>query len=310
MKKVIPLIFILAIFATGCSTVDTAPDQVALHYKGGAFSDQQFNACVPNGTRQFNGPGDIHIVFPTNQRSYDASGAEGAERGPFTVVSDDSAELSVPVSVTFTLKSDCETLRRFHETVANKYGAALNSDGTPTPGWNNMLHFIIGKPLDVTLDRISQGYDWRQIWNDEKVRVEYEQEINRALPGLVAERTGDEQFFDGFSALVQKPDPVDPALKAAIIEEQSTVADARAKEAAARAQKAVVEAEAAAAVAKAEAEVAVSRATAEARKAEIAPYGSPDAYNKSRAVENGINPWQPTIIYGVPQNQPQGPEGK
>jgi hypothetical protein len=309
VRKFLPLLIALALLGTvACSSVKTQADMVGLHYGGGPIENPSFKGCVEPGQKEYNGPGDIHFLFPTNQRSYDATGAAGSERGPFTVVSDDSAELNVPVSVTFTLKSDCETLQKFHEIVANKYGASLNEDGTAKAGWVNMLHFIIGKPLDVTLDRISQGYDWREIWNDESVRIEYQNAINEELPGLVQERTGDVQFFEDFTALVQKPDPVDDGLKAAIVAEQKAVAEARAQETAAGAQEAVARAEAEVEKAKAEGRIAAARADAESKRLQIEPWGDPETFAKAQASVNGVNPWQPTILYGAPVPAPQSSE--
>ena len=46
------------------STTSTGPDQVALHYKGGAFSSKTFADCIAPSNRVFDGPGDSHFAYP------------------------------------------------------------------------------------------------------------------------------------------------------------------------------------------------------------------------------------------------------
>ena len=280
----LPLALLAILTTTSCSQYNTQSDQIALEYNGHNIipADKKFLACHEGGKQGFTGSGNDFIYLPTNQRSYDATGADGAERGAFTVVSDDNAELRVPISVTFYLKSDCDTLREFYETVGRKYGVGMDGNST-NAGWNRMLNFVIQPPLDVTLDRVAQKYDWRKIWNDEEVRVEFEQAIKESLPGQVKVRTNGQEFFERFEVLVQKPDPVDEGLKQAIVAEQTGVAKANAALAEAGAQQAA-----------AEAQVAVAKAQAEARQAEIAGFGSADDYNKNKAVDKGLNPWQPS----------------
>lgn len=276
---------------TSCTSVSTATDQVALEYNGYNVipADQSFEACHEGGKQSYSGPGNDFVYFPVNQRSFDATGSASSERGPFTVVSDDNAELRVPVSVTFNLKGDCRSLKEFYEKIGRKYDAGM-TDGRTNQGWRNMLDFVIGQPLDVTLDRVAQQYDWRKIWNDEAVRVEFERAVRDSLPAQVKNRAGGD-YFENFAVLVQKPDPVSEDLKNAIVAEQSGVAKANA-----------AEAEAVAQVRAAEAQVAVAEAQARARQAEIAGYGSAEAYNEARMIEKGLNPRQPT--YGSAIVQP------
>ena len=46
------------------STASTGPDQVSLHYKGGAFTSKRFSDCIAPSTRVFDGPGDGHFAYP------------------------------------------------------------------------------------------------------------------------------------------------------------------------------------------------------------------------------------------------------
>jgi len=273
---------ILLLTVTGCSSVSTASDQVALHYEGGAVSSKKFAGCVPASKKDYAGPGDTFYSYPTNQRIFDATGGEDSDGNVITVVSKDNVELAVPISVNFTLKTDCEILREFHQTIGNRYQAYMDGDKT-SEGWNKMLRLVIQQPLDTTLDRIAQNYNWRDLYNKPEVKTAIEKQVNEQLSAIVSRQTNGKEFFDNFSALVQKPTPTNQALKDNIAAEQNNVASAQAAEAKARADKAA-----------AEAQVAVARAQAESRKAEIAGYGTAEEYNKAKAIEKGLNPYQPS----------------
>src|SRR5690606_1425917 len=139
------------------------------------------------------------------------------------------AELKVPVTVTFDLTTDCDRLMEFHREFGTKYQGWLNDDGTISDGWVNLLRYVIGQPLENTLVSIAQKYEWRQIWNDEAVRIEFQNALQDTLPKASKERTNGTEYFTNFRVTVMKPDPVDEGLKAAITREQQAVAEARAK---------------------------------------------------------------------------------
>lgn len=291
----------LVIFVTGCSTADTSSTQKALHFKGGAFSSQSFEGCVNPSTKDFNGPGDRHYVYPVDLRSYDATGRDGSETTPIEVISKEGERVTIPVTVAFYLKDDCETLLDFHNTIGAKYSAFNNDEGKVSGGWDKMLHFAVGGPLNVTLDRISSDEEWLALYTDETLRAKLEQDVAKTIPSLIAQKTGGKQFFDEFVVTVEKPDLVNTALKDAISSkqtsrEQGLAAEAKAvAEGKARVAEANAARDAALSAAQAKtAEVQVARAEAAKRAAEIAGYGSVDEYNKAKAIERGINPYQPT----------------
>ena len=265
----------------------------ALHYEGGAVSAKKFKNCLDPSNRSGFDPGDAYYGYPVRQVSYDATGGESSESEPFRVVSDDNAELYVPATVTFRLKTDCETLRQMHETIGARYSAYFDANGTTADenaGWVAMLDFVIGKPLDATLDRVAQEYEWREMWSRPEAKAAMEQEANEQIQALVSRQAGGE-FFEDFSILLQKPDPVSEALKNAIADEQSKVAQAQAQEAQARADKA-----------RAEAQLAVSEAEAAKQRATIEGYmlkgmsreRAMQAYLQEQAIRAGLNPFQPT----------------
>jgi hypothetical protein len=270
---------VAALALSGCSNVSTGSDQTALHYKAGPLSSTKFANCVPASERNIDGPADKHFTYPTSQRTYDATGGKGAESGPFTVVSKDNAEMRVPVTVTFTLKADCETLRKFHERLGNRYAAY--DDGA---GWAEMLNFVIGKPLDTALDRTAQGFNWRDLWNNPATKTELEKAVDGALATLVERQAGG-VFFDIGEVLIQKPEPTNGALKDAVATEQAAVAQANSAKAKADADRVA-----------AEAQIAVAKARGAALAAEKAALG--EDWIKKYAIDNKITPWPSPVVAG------------
>jgi SPFH domain / Band 7 family len=280
---------------TGCGThsISTAPDQVGLHYLGGAFSNKSYDSYVPASTKKWFGPGDQEYLYPNNQRSYDATGGPGSESKPIISVSRDQAEMSVPVSVTFRLRTDQKSLRAFHENIGNRYRAYMHDDET-TAGWREMLAFYIGQPLNVSLDREVQGANWRDLYSKPGARTTLQTKLDSELPDLVRQKLqGD--YFDDFQVLVQQPTPTNAELKQAIAQQQAAVAAAQSAQAQAEAQRLA-----------ARAQVAVQQQQALKTKADISAYGSVDEYNKAQAILKGINPYQPTYVVGggLPQPAP------
>lgn len=269
----------------GCSSVSTEPDQVALQYEGGSFSDKKYASFVDSSKKEWFGPGDKTYVYPKGQRSYDATGGEGSERGPFTSPSKDSVELATPISVTFELKTDPGTLRSFHELIGIKYQAYAETDsGDTSKGWTNMLNFYMGQSLDTTVDRVLAGFPWRTAYNDPAVRVQIEAEVLKALPALVKSKMqGD--YFQSYAVQVLRPYPTNEELKNNIAAAQNQVAQAEAAKAKADAD-----------LATANAQIAVQKAEASKKAADISAYGSVAEYNKAQAIAKGINPYQPTYV--------------
>ena len=113
------------------STASTGPDQVSLHYKGGAFTSKRFSDCIPPSNRVFDGPGDGHFAYPASQSNFVFDAATG-DGGPITFVTKDGIEMTVEGVANFVLNTDCGRdhrgttypggpLQRFHELIGNRY---------------------------------------------------------------------------------------------------------------------------------------------------------------------------------------------
>lgn len=234
-------------------------------------------------------------TYPARQISWDATGDQGSERGPYVVVSNAKApaDMKVPVVVTFDLTTDCEKLKKFHADFGTKYSGWVN-DGDQ--GWIELLNYVVGQPLQDTLNAVAQKYTWQQIWNDEAVRAEFREALAKNLPTASARRTDGVDFFTNFQVTVLKPTPVNEALKKTIEDQQANIQAAQAAEAkgVADANAARAKAEADKITAEAETELAQQRALQQ--QAEVAGYPNIDAYLRARAIDAGQNPFQPTIV--------------
>lgn len=290
MKRLTLIILIVVLGAalialSGCSSVSTGPDQVALHYEGGSFSSKKFHNCVDTSTRDYDGPGDQHYSYPASQRNFVFAGSGEVDGQSIQFVTRDGIEMKVDGVANFLLDTNCQVLRQFHELIGNRYSAYMDGDNT-SDGWRRMLNVYIYRPLDTSIDRAAQGYTYQELYLDPAKKAAWEQDVLDQLPGLVDRQTdGEVGFFRNFAITLQKPEPPG-SIKRALVEQQAQVAKANARKAQADAE-----------VAQAQAETTVAQERAKQRQAEIAGYGGIEAYLKAQAIAKGINPYQPT--YGA-----------
>lgn len=212
MRKTITVLAgagLIALAATGCSTVNTAPDQVALHYSGGSFSSQTFKECVNPGVRAVNGPSDKHYYYPQGQRTFKFSTDDGSDSGALTASTKDSQELVVKGTVTFTLNTDCARLRKFHEQIGRKYTAYTEDSGAePSAGWDRMIGVYIKDVLDRAVDNEALKYGWLELYNSTESKARWEHDVLGAFPALVKSLAGDD-YFTINAVVLQKPDIAD-----------------------------------------------------------------------------------------------------
>jgi len=301
VKKILVATCAVAVLATGCATASNPADLKSVHYSGGSFSAKKFKDCLDPSDRSGYDPGDKFYAYPVRQIVYNAAQDKGSERGRFTVVSKDNAELFVPVQLTFRLDTDCDTLRKFHEAIGSRYKAFIEGgDKTSADypsGWVDLLNDVIGKPLDQVLDRVAQQYPWRDVWNNPTVKAEMESTVSENIEELVNRQAGGD-FFKDFTVLLSKPDPKNPALVEAIAQEQAGIAQANADRAKAEADAATQKAKAEADLATAKAQKALSAAEAANKQAEIRGYGGVENFLRHELIEKGGNPYQPQYLYG------------
>ena len=184
MKRIIAGIIaavFMAITVGACSSVSTEPDEVALHYKDGPFSSKKFANCVDASKRNVDGPGDAHYIYPKGQRTFSFTGKEGSESDPIAVTTG-SQEVDIAGFVTFTLNTDCDTLKDFHEKVGMKYKAYKGGGG-----WDDFLNDYIYVPLNATLNEAAAAIDtpkgqtvdqnWYLLYTDADAQHQFEQYV-------------------------------------------------------------------------------------------------------------------------------------
>ncbi len=196
---------------TGCSQASTEPDEQALHYKGGAFSSSKFDNCIGTSTRNFDGPGDAHYIYPAGQRTFSFTGAKGSESAPLEVTTHDSQQLAVPGFVTFTLTGDCDSLRSFHERIGKKYGA-YKDGGRDGQGWNEFLLDYIDVPLQAAMNEASLNFDWQTLYSDSAAQSEFEANVKADLPEQVATALGNKDYITINAVQIGKPLPAQALL--------------------------------------------------------------------------------------------------
>lgn len=239
MKRIIKglsaIIFAIAmVFGLGaCTTVNTAPDAVALHYSGGAFQSQEFVSCVPASTRQINGPGEHYYYYPIGQRTYSFTGTDnGGDTNPIRTNTQDSQQVTVSGFVTFELnveftevdgKMDCPQLREFHERIGYKSKAYF--EGNPDMGelgveggekdrqfsdnkeWRDFLNQYLKTPLDMVMDDQGQQHGWRELFQDQGAQTEFKDGVAKDLPVAVNTALGSSEFFTVKNVTLSTPLP-------------------------------------------------------------------------------------------------------
>lgn len=275
------------------STASTGPDQVALHYKGGAFTSKRFSDCIAPSNRVFDGPGDGHFAYPASQTNFVFDNGNG-DGGPITFVTKDGIEMTVEGVANFLLNTSClpitigdttyegGALQLFHELIGNRYAAYMTEDGFRSDGWRQMLAIYIARPLDTAIDRAGQGYTYAELYTDPSKKAAWEQSVLQQLPDLVDRQIdGDTKFFLNFAITLQKPEPPQ-SIKDELVKQQAAVAAAKAAQAEAEAREAA-----------ALAQVEVEKAEALKIQARVEVLGQL-GFLQQYAIDNGLNPFQPS----------------
>jgi hypothetical protein len=296
LKKTLLVVPLSLALLAGCSTTATDSGQKALHYKGGATQAESFESCVGPGERVVDGSGDKHYKYPLNQRKYVYDDTDGADRGTIEITTKDGIPMTVSGITNFVLNTDCEkvkvgdktykggVLQVFHEFLG-KPREAYFDDNSEGPGWGPILDDYIGRQLQILANTVvqSNGWTYDQLFNDAGIREEWQKEVEERLPAAVNRNMEtDLEFFKNYVVSFDQPQPPQN-IKNALLNRQRALAEAE-----------TAEAKADAAVLTAKAKEAQAKAEAATRKAEIEGYGSVDAYLKAKAIQKGINPWQPS----------------
>jgi hypothetical protein len=309
-SKMMPVIGFLAVAVVGCSQVNPGTQAI----EKDSFGAPDLGNCVVGPANPGTMTVDL-IRFPSRQITWDATGDTDAERGPYAALSKPKspdllpgqqpdanfstgqAEMAIPVTLTFDLTQNCEALKEFYAKYATKDNGWLDDDGNSTDGWIKLLNYTISQPAQQAIIRITQKYPWQKVWNDEAVRVEYQQQLTADLQKEAATRTGGKEYFSNFLVTVGKPYPTDEALRNAVAAQQSSQAEANASQTKATADANARKAAAQANTDAANAEVAAKVAEANKLRAAIAGWPDVESYLRDECIRTaGCTMYGPSPI--------------
>ncbi len=222
MKRILAVLAsaLAVLVMAGCSHVDTGPDEIGLHYKGGTGQDQKFDSCVPVSKNQYDGPGDKHYIYPVGQRTFSFNDDQnGAESAPISIVSSDLVEMTVEGLTTFNFTNDCAKIQKFHEQIGNKYRKQYGEEDNKW--WNAILNDYVKQSLDKAMDASAKGITFRDLYANPDAKKAWEDSVARLTPQFINAQAGDTYFSD-FRFNLQVPQP--PAsIKAGFTDRQAAV---------------------------------------------------------------------------------------
>lgn len=152
----------IALAACGSTSADT----VGLHYNGGPFEGESFEALIePGSGNQLLGPSDNLIRIPTNKRDYTfcasvrpEPGERGCDDAPITVTALGGANIAFSGGLSFVINTATEdSVREFYEQLCRKFDCA-GEGGLNDDGWAELLRVNVRGPLEDTLQEVVRGY--------------------------------------------------------------------------------------------------------------------------------------------------------
>lgn len=203
----------LVLGASGCAVVKTGQDTQALWYEDGDFSAQKFKGCEPPASRDRKGVGDQFYYYPSGQRTFSFTGRQGSESGPITIKTKDSQQMTVNGFITFELTTDCEALRKFHESIGLKYGAYFEEGQSDSAGWLNFLNDYLAVPLNSVMDKAGLEQNWQTLYSSSNAVADFEQYVQSNLGKEVSTAVGDPNLITIKGVSVETPQPSEALLK-------------------------------------------------------------------------------------------------
>ena len=183
--------------SVACS-VATDPDQVSVVYNKGPVAATEWQEQVNPGSRAWVDPFDESYSYPAGQRTYVFStGTDAADRPSLDVADKDGIQLGVPGQLRFALNTDPEVLKQFHEKIGLKFG---KDEGA----WGQILNVYLQQPLNRAVTEATQGFTWRDLYQDPAKKAEWEKKAKELLPEFIKQAAGGE-YFNGIDLTLQKP---------------------------------------------------------------------------------------------------------
>lgn len=225
-----------ALVLTGCSIGNPDSTHKALHYTNGPFSSRNFEYCVDPGTKNTGGAADDDIYYPSAQRTFTFSRAEGADAGPLDVnTAGGQVQLVQEGQIVFSLNTDCTPYKdkngkdwpggrfqKFHETIGQKTNAfTLDENVDAGEGWKKFLNEYIGAVINKAVDNEGQKDQWTDLYGKAETRGAWEKRVKDSIPALVAAQLGDDLVIV-HNVQLQTPQVPDN-IKAEMLNQQAAV---------------------------------------------------------------------------------------
>lgn len=190
---------------TGCGTASPEPDREAIRYDQPPFQGRSFRKCVTPGGYDMAAPwsGADYYDYPVGLRTYTFDGDGKKSDAPaFSANTSEGVEMRITGVVAFRLSDSCDALRSFHENIGIKHAAYLNEDGN---GWKTMLDTYLKPSIQRAVNDATQSRSWKELYNDPKVKAEWEKDVKQRLPQYMSQSMSG-TYFEDFSPTIQKPD--------------------------------------------------------------------------------------------------------
>lgn len=281
------------------------PAFTTLRYEGGDTGGSKFKECVEPGEKLVSN--DKFYSYPNTQREavwdsdyYEQKGSS-ADYPDLVVTDKDGREVFVKMKISFNLNTSCDkvevdgkeypggTVQAFHELIGKTRNAYFDTsedgNGSYGAGWLWAMNNYIATPVTDFVSKAARTEQVETLYAETAKQEEIERALAEQMPQLVNDvMETDLQFYDNFTVSIYKMTPDSEYL--GLIKEREN-AQIKAETAQKNAEARVAEANANAKIAEAEAKI---------KQAEIEGYGGFENFNKHNAVNNGLNPYQPTYI--------------
>ena len=169
----------------------TPREFIGISYGGGPIEGAQFQKIVdPGHDLFFNGFADRLYLYPVTQRNYIISrrGEEGDVHGSDSVTAPSSDAIPVTFEVAVYFKLNTDLLQSFHENIGLKYEA------WEAEGWLQMLNDSFRQQIEFALQREARRFEVAEIYSDEPVLRQIQDQVGSVLQENVTEVLGDEYF--------------------------------------------------------------------------------------------------------------------
>lgn len=228
MNKTVKVAALLAIGAVTLSACAyTQSGEVALQYDGGVGASRTFVTCVPANAVETVGPSDDVYYYQVGARDFNFTRDPGADTGPLTTTtkgdgSNPGVELAILGQVKFSVTSDCDKLRAFHERIGLAKKVYSKTSGEVGDGWQSFIENNIKTAVDRVIDNESPNYTSAELYNQPDKRAEWEKAVAAKLPEVLTPLIGD-GVVTVDAVTLQKPDLPDAVKNGIVAQEEARV---------------------------------------------------------------------------------------